>query len=252
LPTPQLNGTVANAASPIAYEWIELKALAQSNLSASQLKNTYGIEVGDYKEVDGVKYVLVDLGNAYDGFVFMYHAGFESKFNLEYSSNGGYVGYIEDEKLQPSEAKRVVDALYNNLSTTDEDLYNAIKQVTITCNSGKYAADGSTTYGTSVYTTTVGMFLASTQEMGFNKTGYKYSKEGVCFDLFNCEDAEIARAIFIKTLSPSTSQFWLRTVVSDHYYHAYKAICLSSDIRAILNQNGVVGEYPIVPCFVIG
>ena len=79
LPTPNLTGAVANAVSPITYEWSELKALAQANLSADVLKNTYGIEVGDYKKVNGTRYVLVDLGcdddgdgirNNYAGFVF--------------------------------------------------------------------------------------------------------------------------------------------------------------------------------------
>ena len=91
LPTPNLDGTVTNRVSPIAYEWSELKALAQANLSADELRDTYGIEVGDYKEVNGVRYVLVDLdGNEYDGFVFMYNTGSKLAMNSTNTSSGGY------------------------------------------------------------------------------------------------------------------------------------------------------------------
>ena len=134
LPSPKLDGTVADAVSPFTYEWSELQALAQAKLSKDELKNTYGIEVGDYKEVNGTKYVLVDLdGNEYGGFVFMYNSGITHNMNsstdeYEYGHNNG--GYAN------SEMKLFVDGLYTALETTDNKLYNAIKKIKIVCNDG--------------------------------------------------------------------------------------------------------------------
>ena len=78
--TPDVNGGTLQlpAENPSGdlddYTWSEIQTLAKANLSADELRDTYGIEVGDYKEVNGVKYVLVDLGDAYGGFVFMYNS----------------------------------------------------------------------------------------------------------------------------------------------------------------------------------
>lgn len=176
LPTPDLNGAVANAVSPIAYEWSELKTLAQANLSADELRDTYGIEVGDYKEVSGVKYVLVDLdGNDYDGFIFMYNSGTKSRLNSTSTNQGGYVS--------TDIGKAYVDSLYTNLA--DAELKSAIKKVTITCNSGDLNADGTDDNGMSTYTTDAYMFLASSKEVELTLSGYQYDAEGSVFDYFS-------------------------------------------------------------------
>ena len=250
LPTPDLEGTVANSVSPIAYEWSELKALAQANLSVDELRDMYGIEVGDYKEVNGVKYVLVDLdGNDYDGFVFMYKADTTPiQMNTSAINNGGYVGYIESGELKTSNGKKVVDELYKNL--TDTDLKNSIKKVTITCNSGDLAADGTDTNGMSTYTTDAYMFLASSKEVGFNFSGYQYAAEGSVFDYFSA-GTNTARDNFAKliNLTNASSYWWLRSASSK-----------SSTSFLIVSENTNGGGSNIVatatcvvaPAFVIG
>ena len=233
LPTPNLDGAVTGSSSPIAYSWSELKALAQANLSADELRDTYGIEVGDYKEVDGVKYVLADLdGNDYDGFVFMYKAG-KTKVMNSTSTNAG--GYVSTDVMKP-----YVDGLYDGLAT---DLKSAIKKVTITCNSGDLNADGTDDNGMSTYTTDAYLFLASSKEVGFTISGYQYAAEGAKFDLFV---DQTARANFA-TLANISSNWWLRSAESD----GTKFFCT---VTAKGNNNGYNPSYScaVVPAFVIG
>ena len=233
LPTPNLEGTVANSVSPIAYEWSELKALAQANLSADELRNTYGIEVGDYKEVDSVKYVLVDLGldeGDYDGFVFMYNSGTKLQINSISTSSGGYAA---------SAVAPQVEALYTNLS--DSLLKSAIKEVTLTCNDSYYDNDLTHEY-------TAHMFLASYKEVGFtsNLTGKYatgYNAEGTCFDLFTSEDS--SRKGFANTANIS-SYWWLRSTYAGGVSNFH---CV---VNGFDTQNAANYSYIIVPVFVIG
>ena len=236
LPTPDLNGAVANSASPIAYEWSELKALAQANLSVDELKNTYGIEVGDYKEVNGTKYVLVDL-NAYGGFVFMYNSGTYKAMNSTGTNDGGYAA--------TNVMKDYVDSLYASLETSDNELYQAIKKVNIICN------DGSSAYMSGIYThevNNVGMFLASAKEVGFNVSGWTnpngYVAEGECFDLFTTDDA--SRTGFMNTANIS-SDWWLRSARSVYTTTFYTVAADGSD-----NINLATASWAVVPAFVIG
>jgi hypothetical protein len=241
LPTPDLNGAVANSSSPIAYEWSELKSLAQANLSANELRDTYGIEVGDYKEVDGTKYVLVDLGcdddvdgtrDNYAGFVFMYNSGKTMKMNSVALNKGGYGTY----------AMSKVEALCGFLNT---DLKSSMKAVNIKYN------EGNANYSTTPYHTTtepVHLFLASYKEVGLtsNLTGTYadgYNAEGAKFDLFV---DQTARANFA-TLANISSFWWLRSAYSSSaaYFH-------------IVTTNGNNGDSyatatsAVVPAFVIG
>ena len=234
LPTPDLNGAVANSVSPIAYSWSELKTLANANLSEAELRDTYGIEVGDYKEVDGVKYILVDLdGNEYDGFVFMYNSGTKSQLNSTSTNQGGYVS--------TDVGKAYVDSLYTNL--TDADLKNSIKKVTITCNSGKTNADGTDDNGMSTYTTDAYMFLASAKEVRCTFSGYQYAAEGAKFDLFA---NQTARANFA-TLANISSSWWLRSANSGgtHYFYGVTTDGGNSNL-------GPKSRFAVVPAFVIG
>ena len=234
LPIPNLEGTVANSVSPIAYEWSELKALAQANLSADELRDTYGIEVGDYKEVNGVKYVLVDLdGNDYDGLVFMYNTGSKIQMNSTSTNAGGYAS---------SELAPQVEALYTNL--TDSDLKAAIKEVTITCNDGN---DGNANY-TATHTYTAHMFLASAKEVGFNVSGWTnpngYVAEGECFDLFTTDRS--SRTGFMSTANISP-YWWLRSAYS------YTTDCF----YIVYTDGSIAGckvyyTSAVVPTFVIG
>ena len=233
--TPKLDGTVADAVSPFTYEWSELKTLAQANLSADVLRDTYGIEVGDYKEVNGVKYVLVDLdGNEYDGFVFMYNSGTTKEMNSTTTNQGGYVS--------TDVGKAYVDSLYTNL--TDADLKNSIKKVTITCNSGNLDADGIYYNGMATYTTDAYLFLASTREVGFNLSGYQYTAEGICFDLFTTDNS--SRKGFVGTANIS-SYWWLRSAYSSNT----RAFC-SVGTNGFFNSYAADITHVVVPAFVIG
>jgi hypothetical protein len=245
LPKPNLDGTVANATSPFTYKWSELKELAHANLSADELRDTYGIEVGDYKEVDGVKYVLVDLGcdddgdgkrDNYAGFVFMYHSG-TSSFLITDTNQGGYVS--------TDVGKPYVDSLYENL--TDTDLKDSIKKVTITCNSGKLNADGIDDGGAAIYTTEAYMFLASTKEVGSNLLGTPYTKEGLVFDYFSV-NPRTACANFA-TLTNITANWWLRTA---NYSATSRFWTVNPDGSNISDISACTYKQRIVPAFVIG
>ena len=219
------------------YTWSELKALAQTNLSADELRDTYGIEVGDYKEVNGIQYVLVDLdGNNYDGFVFMYNSGTTLQMNTSNSNAGGYGTY----------AMAQVEDLYRSMDT---DLKNVIKAVKINYN------EGNANYSTTPHHTTepVHLFLASYKEVGFianfddpnTDTYYEgYQAEGNRFDYFiegNSTDACNKRTAIY------SSTWWLRSANSEaitKFYDTYVGGNVSSS-----NANN---EYGIVPCFVIG
>ena len=235
LPTPDLSGAVANSASPIAYSWSELKTLAQANLGADELRDTYGIEVGDYKEVNGTKYVLVDLdGNDYDGFVFMYNSRTTSKLNSTATNKGGYIS--------TDVGKAYVDSLYTNLA--DAELKSAIKKVTITCNSGDLNADGTDDNGMSTYTTDAYMFLASSKEVGLTFAGYQYAAEGAKFDLFV---DQTARANFA-TLVNSPSSWWLRSAYSSQT-STFCIVFTSGTATGTITANSASS---VVPAFVIG
>ena len=239
LPTPNLDGTVANSVSPIAYEWSELKTLAQAKLSADELRDTYGIEVGDYKEVNSVKYVLVDLGldeGDYDGFVFMYKTGTQKAMNSTYTNKGGYAS--------TNVMKDYVDGLYASLETSNNKLYQAIKKVNIVCN------DGRTAYGSAIYThnvENVGMFLASAKEVGINASALinpkGYVAEGECFDLFTDDSS---RTEFMSTANISI-RWWLRSAVSsENNYFLY----IDTDGHQIVEH--ATGSLAVMPAFVIG
>ena len=230
LPTPNLNGAVANAVSPITYSWSELKALANANLSEAELRDTYGIEVGDYKEVSGVKYVLVDRGEAYGGFVFMYKHSTPLAINSTDTNAGGYAA---------SELAPQVEAFYTNL--TDSDLKAAIKEVTITCNDGKANKTATHTY-------TAHMFLASLKEVGFNLSELRYpdgyNAEGTCFDLFTTDDS--SRAGFMSTANISY-YWWLRSAISTSTSNFYTVLT-----TGINYGNPAHSAIAVVPAFVIG
>ena len=230
LPTPNVNGAVANASSPIAYEWSELKTLAQANLSANELRDTYGIEVGDYKEVNGIKYVLVDLdGNNYNGFVFMYNSGELIAMNSTYSNAGGYA----TSKIAPQ-----VEALYDKLP--DGELKDSIKEVTIICN------DGNANY-TTTHEYTTRMFLASAKEIGCNVSGWTYPDgyiyEGTCFDLF--KDRESSFVKFVQLIETSSS--WLLRSACSHNRAYFRIV----DDRGN-SSDGYSTSYLSIPVFVIG
>ena len=252
LPTPNLNGAIANAVSPIAYEWSELKTLAQANLSADELRDTYGIEVGDYKEVNSVKYVLVDLGTDnngdgiqefgedYDGFVFMYNTGTEHNMNSTDINDGGYFASEMKNYVDDGNDTNNVD-LYDKL---DPSIKQVLKKVTITCNSGKNDMNGNDTNGMSVYTHDCHLFLASSKEVGYSFSDYQYAYEGPCFDLFTTDDS--SRRGFISTANIS-SGWWLRSAPSAYTY-AFFYVPTGGYNRG----DGAAYIYGVVPTFVIG
>ena len=227
LPAENPSGTVNS------YSWSELKLLAQAKMSAADLKAKYGIEVGQKKDDT---YVLVDLdGNEYDGFVFMYNSGTKSQQN---STNINQGGYVSTDVMKP-----YVDSLYTNLA--DAELKSAIKKVTITCNSGKFNADGIDDNGTSIYTTDVYMFLASSKEIGCSFYGNSFAAEGSVFDYFS-DGTNTVRANF-ETLTNISSYWWLR---SASYSKTNFFVCVYTG--GVGGTNGAVASEFIVPAFVIG
>ena len=224
LPTPNLDGTVANSVSPIAYSWSEIKALAQANLGANELRDTYGIEVGDYKEVNGVKYVLVDLdGNSYDGFVFMYNTGVKSSMNNSLKTGGYAVSAMKDK----------VNELYEALATSNSDLYNVIKKVDIGCYSGS-----------STTTLNVGLFLPSLDELGASTSG----REGSAFDATDTEKAGAGwlSPIYVELCS---SEWWTRSVLLGKDTSFFRTC--DPEYGGFSNYNPTSSK-SIVACFVIG
>ena len=215
-----------------SYSWSEIQTLARAGLTAEEYKSQYGIEVGDYKEVNGTKYVLVDLGDAYGGFVFMYKQKISPKMNSTDTNAGGYAA---------SELAPQVEALYDNLA--DSELKSSIKEVIIICNDGydNYTA----THGYAAH-----MFLASYKEVGFTseltgKYATGYNAEGTCFDLFTSDNA--SRTGFMSTANIS-SNWWLRSAYSrktDRFYNVYA--------DGNISTNGyATNTYLVVPTFVIG
>ena len=236
LPTPDLSDAVIGDISPITYEWSALKALAQANLSADELRDTYGIEVGDYKEVNGVKYILVDLGTDndgdgiqeagedYDGFVFMYSTGQRMTINNAYTNQGGYAS---------SNIVQDFESLYNNLS--DAELKDNIKQVTVVCNNG--FANQELLNEISAH-----IFLPSSKEVNMPLSGYRYEDEGEQFDYM----LGMSQRLQIAPEFNNWNGWWVRTAVSSSgnlFYHHQ-----SSGVN-FANANE---EHGVVACFVIG
>jgi hypothetical protein len=246
-----------------AEGWSSIKVLAQANLSKDDYKNKYGIEPGDTIVSNGTTYVLVDLGTDndgdgiqeydedYDGFVFMYNTGIEKSMNSTRTNQGGYVSTGFEYINSTDFGKAYVDSLYTNLPDDGPNGLKAnIKNVTITCNSGDLAADGTDTNGTSTYTTDAYLFLASYKEVGLtsNLTGTYadgYNAEGAKFDLFV---DQTARANFASSdMANISSGWWLRSATSSTANDFY-------GVRTNGNSgnNYATATYAVVPAFVIG
>lgn len=255
LPTPDLNGAVANSSSPIAYEWSELKTLAQANLSEDELSDTYGIEVGDYKEFNGVKYILVDLGTDndgdgiqedgedYDGFVFMYNTGTSLAMNESNTNAGGYKSSAMKLYVDDGDDTNNVD-LYDKL---DPSLKPFLKKVTITCNSGQRNAAGAGDNGMSVYTHDCHLFLASSKEVGFSLSDYQYAAEGLVFDYFSAGTDTVRVKFASSDMANISSTWWMRSAHSGYSNRFYI-------VNTVGGSNYNVASYAnvVVPAFVIG
>ena len=229
----QASFDIAKPVTINSYSWSEIQALARANLTAEEYKSQYGIKVGDYKEVNGVKYILVDLdGNDYDGFVFMYNAKTTMQMNPSGTNAGGYGAYAMEQ----------VEALYNSM---DINLKSSIKAVNI-----KYNECGANYSKTPYHTTTepVHLFLASYKEVGLTAdlTGTSsdgYNAEGAKFDLFVDSNA---RANFA-TLATISSGWWLRSVKVNRSGTFYFAS--TSGSYGFGNADATLA---VVPAFVIG
>lgn len=167
----------------------------------------------------------------------MYNSGTTSQLNNTYKNQGGYVS--------TNVGKAYVDGLYTNLPDDGPNGLKAnIKKVTITCNSGYKDADGNDTNGMSTYTTDAHMFLASSKEVGFVLSGYKYAAEGTCFDLFTNDNS--SRTGFMSTANISDI-WWLRSASSgstDGFYGVYTS--------GHFNFDNAPSADVVVPAFVIG
>ena len=223
------------------YSWSEIQQLARKKLSADEYKTQYGIEPGSTKTVNGVTYVLVDLGldsGDYNGFVFMYNSKTTSQINNTETNYGGY-----------SAANVIVNymnSLYEELKISDNELYTVIKKVDIV------HTGGLTEYKQGIYNHTMqnaALFLASVREVGFDTSewqnnSYGFNFEGQCFDLF--DTTATSRTDFMKKANIDSS-WWLRSSHASADVFFEQIMVNGSCITIRANEVDT-----IVPCFVIG
>lgn len=223
------------------YSWSEIKALARAKLTASEYKSKYGIEPGYTKTVDGVEYVLVDLGldvGDYDGFVFMYNSKIRAKkMNASSTNVGGYAA---------SDLAPQVESLYTNLS--NDELKTVIKEVSIICNDGYDNYEATHTYKAH-------MFLASYIEVGFtndlnDEYCENYKNEGQKFDLFlegtDTNACNMRKKIYQSDVS--WTGWWLRSAVSDTTY-GFNGVTAAGGGSLC---NSISTNETLVPVFVVG
>jgi hypothetical protein len=229
-----------NAQNLNVYSWAELKLLAQAKLSANAYKVKYSIEPGKTKTVDGITYVLVDLGldeGDYDGFVFVYYTGVTQQMSTTNINKGGYVG--------TNIAKDYVDNIYNEMSLDyANDLKTSMKKVSVTCNSGHQDKNGGNTMGMSLYTHECYMFMMSAKELGVAWGSYQYSKEGNTFDYFT---ANKKRQDFSDLIGCDYA-WWLRTAASNTSSSFYSTSVSANSYSC----SYATKMYSIVLAFVIG
>ena len=214
------------------YTWVEIEEIANMGLTTEKLANDYNITVGSYKEVNGVKYYLVDVeDNAYNGFIFMYDTQ-EMGSHMPSSANSSNIQGYGNSLL----ANKLTE-MYNTL--TDVELKEVIKQVDV--NYVKRYTDQT------VYTTNAYLFAPSFAEIGcINDSSYEATlmSEGVKFDYF-LEGME-ADACERRSSFMSTS-WWTRSI----------APITDTSFYNVNSGGGVWSErsyYPcsIVACFVVG
>ena len=200
------------------YTWDEIRRLADANLTSEQYRDIYGIEVGDVK--DG-KYWLVDLdGNEYDGFVFMYDAGFNSPVNDDTDSRYEY---------RDTNISYTVDDLFENLPY---DMKSVIKEVTV--------KSGMTCGINTVRQSQHKLFLMSASEWG---TGGALPSQGEQFDLFATSEG---RTLFLNNCVGKNISWWTRTASKSYvsnWYYIFSG--LDDGSKPTVSRE-------IVPVFVVG
>ena len=204
------------------YTWEEIKQLANANLTPTQYKDQYGIELGQKKED---KYVLVDFdGNTYDGFVFMYQSNSYSSMYGNYSNTGGYAqSQIVSDKF---------DMIGDEYNTFSDELKAVLKEVTIKCTSGSEAPGV-------VYDYVATIFVPSVREVGGTVEGIEYDQEGQIFDYFvNADNRE--------TFIPRYYGFFTRSTKTNTTYWYYVTL-----YNSISSQSGQATGL-LVPTFVVG
>ena len=211
------------------------------DLSEDELRDVYGIEVGDFVEKNGLKYYLVDLdGNNYEGFVFMYQSCISHRMNSGTSNSGGY---------KESELAVQLEHMYQEIQLTDKELYTVIKPVTVVCTDGQAAALNGEPL---LYLENAHMFVPGYKEIGLTGAlaeGSAYHDEGDKFDFFVAGGtwdtaAQASRATVGEHYSTG---YWLR---STHTGMDNKFYCvLSNGVNSTANPEN---SYSIVACFVIG
>ena len=209
------------------YSWEDIKLIAQSNLSPSELSSIYNINLGDTKINNGNTYYLVDLdGNSYEGFIFMYQTNITARFNHTNTATGGYIATTIAED---------VETIYENLN--DIDLKNNIKEVTIKCND-----NNTNPYALNDYNTH--MFLPSLVECGEFNTYYQTVRDGETFDFF-----ENNRTAQRQIIGGPTYYWWTRTV--NPQQPAY-AVPFGTDGLAYIATGVTSTHVSMVLTFVIG
>ena len=234
------------AANLDVYSWSELKALANAKLSKEDYANKYNIKPGSIKTVDGVKYMLVDLGleaEDYDGFVFMYVLDEKIPMHHEDTQVGGYFAM---------DLRTYIDNIYTTMSSSAVNGLKAnIKQVTIAANTGNKDASGNYLSCKQLAQENAYMFLASFTEVGYVQSGSAANKqaiEGVCFDYF-AEDDQAARYSFSNIMNnKQTLYYWLRSATKskDGFFYVGGAGVFT------MSASSTQSTMKNVVCFVIG
>ena len=232
------------AANLDVYSWSELKALANAKLSKEDYANKYNIKPGSIKTVDGVKYMLVDLGleaEDYDGFVFMYVLDEKIPMHHEDTQVGGYFAM---------DLRTYIDNIYTTMSSSAVNGLKAnIKQVTIAANTGNKDASGNYLSCKQLAQENAYMFLASFTEVGYvQSAANKQAIEGVCFDYF-AEDDQAARYSFSNIMNnKQTLYYWLRSATKskDGFFYVGGAGVFT------MSASSTQSTMKNVVCFVIG
>ena len=242
--TPQLPAENPTAENLDVYSWSELKTLANAKLSKEDYENKYGIKPGAIKTVDGVKYMLVDLGldeGDYDGFVFMYVLNESHQMHFESTFVGGYFAM---------DLRNYVDNIYYTMSDSYANgLKENIKQVTIQANTGSKDAAGNYLSCKTLASAQAYVFLASFTEVGYIQTSSpanQQATEGICFDYF-AEDDQAARYSFAKIFNNNkVFSWWLRsaTTSTNGFFHVQGA--------GVFVKSSSLTTEKMVAVFVIG
>lgn len=208
------------------WTWDDLKWLASRNLDKEVLMEQYNINLGDTKEYNGVVYTLVDYGEEYGGFIFMYFPSETSAMNATASNIGGYGN------------TPIAQSLNKTYEELPEEIKSAIKTVNVEYATNPYNAN-------SIKTIECKLFIPSIKELGFrvatNTPGW--DGEGETFGYFDTDEDVISEMMGYE------NDYWLRSI---DYTSSTKFQYILGGMSYMTCPAESTTEKNIVVCFVIG